>query len=184
MPSLLNNFASALGPAVTDTLSAQLGLDPKQANDAIPAVAQPLLDGLRQKLEAPEQNVKLLTTLYQFLTDTDKPVDPSAASAASANSTTATLVEQLTGRDLGGFAQQVGNRLGLESSTAQSLVLFVAPKLFAFLRGKTQSQGFDTLLQSMLGGSGGTKAAAILKLVQGAGDIESTLKGLGGLFGK
>ena len=183
MSSLLDTFMSAAGPAVTSTLGDRFGLDASQANEAVPAVARPLLDGLRDKLNAPEQNISTLTTLYQFLSDTDRPTDPSAASAASKGGVTTKLIEQLTGRNLGGFAQQVANQIGIDSGTAQTLVLFVAPKLLAFLRGQTQSQGFDTLLESILDGSGNAKAGAILKLIKGSGSLGSAMKNLGGLFG-
>jgi len=184
MSSLLDTFMSAAGPAVTSTVADRFGLDASQANEAVPAVARPLMDGLREKLDAPEQNISMLTTLYQFLADDDRPTAPSAASAASKGGMTTKLIEQLTGHNLGGFAQQVGGQLGLDSSTAQTLVLFVAPKLFAFLRGQAQSEGFGTLLESVMdGSSGNARAAAVLKLIKGSDGLGSAMKGLGGLFG-
>lgn len=183
MPSLLDMFMSAAGPNIASTLSDQFDLDASQAEEAVPAVAHPLLDGLRDQLKAPEQNVSTLTTLYQFLSDSDRPTNPGAASAASEGSTTATLVEQLTGHNLDGFAQQVADQVGVDAGTAQTLVLSVAPKLFAFLRGQTQEQGFGTVLESVLGDSGDAKAGAILKLIKGSGSVGSAMKGLGGLFG-
>ena len=184
MASLLDPFLSAAGPKIASTLGDRFDLDAGQARDAVPAVARPLLDGLRDKLEAPEQNISTLTTLYQFLSDSDRPTDPGAVSAASKGGMTTKLIEQLTGRNLGGFAQQVASQIGVDAGTAQTLVLFVAPKLFAFLRGQTQSQGFDAVLASVLGDSGSAKAGAILKLIRGSDRLGSAMKGLGGLFGK
>jgi hypothetical protein len=183
MSSLLDAFISAAGPAVKRAVSDQLDLDAAQAEEAVPAVARPLLGGLRDTLDAPEQNLSTLTTLYQFLSDDDRPTDPAAASAASSDSTAATLVEQLTGRTLDGFAKQVAPQVGIDSGTAQTLVLTVAPKLFAFLRGRTQSDGFDTLLASVLDDADSAKVKAVLKFIEGSGSLGSAMKGIGGLFG-
>jgi len=59
----------------------------------------------------------------------------------------------------------------------------VAPKLFAFLRGRTQSDGFDTLLASVLDDADNAKVKAVLKFIEGSGSLGSAMKGIGGLFG-
>lgn len=183
MQQLLDQLTQTLAPKLVGPLSQQLGLDASAASEAVPAVARPLLEGLRQKAESPEQNVGTLTSLYQYLTNDERPTSAEAAGTAEPGDPAAKLVDRLVGSNMDGFAAKVASQLGVEQGTARSVIMFVAPKIFAYLRGETQQNGFDGLIRQVLGSAGGPKVEAVLKLVQGAGSLGDVTGKLGGLFG-
>jgi hypothetical protein len=183
MQAVLDQLTSVLGPQVADMLNERTSLDPDTAQQAVPAVARPILDGLRSKLESPAQNTDALTALYRFMTDASRPAAPEATTPASGSDATLALVEKLTGQSTDGFAERVASTLGVESGTAQTVIRVVAPKVFAFLRSRTQSDEFDGLLKLVLDNPSSAKLQGILALLKGSDGAGSIMKGLGGLFG-
>ncbi len=183
MQAVLDQLTSVLGPQVADMLDERTGLAPDTAKRAVPAVAQPILQGLRTKLDAPAQNTDTLMKLYRFMTDTSRPATPEATSPASGSDATLALVEQLTGQSTDGLAERVASTLGIEPGTAQTVIRVVAPKIFAFLRSRTQSDGFDGLLRLVLDNPSSSKLQGILALLKGSDSAGSIMQGLGGLFG-
>ena len=181
MQQLLDQITEHLGPQLAGPLAERFGLSSDQASEAVPAVARPLLDNLRQKAEAPAQNLGLLSTLQDFLTDDSKPTDPANASAARPGDPTADLVEKLSDGGLSGMAGTVAQTLGINAGKAQPLLLFVAPKIFALLRSRAQSGGLEAVLRPLLGGN--ANVGELLQLVQGAGGLGGAAKSVGGMLG-
>ena len=181
MQQLLDQITQQLSPQLAGPIAERFGLSSDKASEAVPAVARPLLGALRQKAEAPEQNLGLLSALHGFLTDENKPADPANASAARPGDPAADLVEKLSDGGLSGMAGTVAQTLGISADKAQPLLLFVAPKIFALLRGRAQSGGLEAVLRPLLGN--GANVGKILQLVQGAGGLGKAAKSLGGMFG-
>lgn len=184
MQELLDLLTQRLGPEVAGPLASRLDLDADQAAATLPAVGEPLVDGLRRVAAEPEKNLGLLGSLFDFLQDDNEPATPGQAATAQPGDRVVDLVEQIAGLDLDGLATQVAQRIGLPESAARAAVLFVAPKIFAFLRGHVQEQGLAELLQPLLRSTGGAKADALIEMIEGVGGLGSALDRLDGLFGK
>lgn len=182
MNDLLSTLTQTLRPYVADALSAQTDLDADTAAEAVPAVASPLVDGLRRVLRDPSGNIGTLTDLYRFVTADDKPTDPAAATPASEGDTALNLAESLLDGPIGSLVDHVAAQLGVSSDAADLAVRMVVPKAFAVLRGTAQDQGFDELLRLVLDDEAEGQVETILGLIRGADQAGSIMKGLGGLF--
>lgn len=183
MQDVLNQLTRVLQPHVTDTLTSNTDLDADTASQAVPAVARPLFDGLAGALDNPQDNVGSLVSLYQMLNADDQPTAPEDASPASSGDELLSLVESLLDGSLGDLVNQVGTSLGVAPETADTVVRVVLPKAFAVLRGTTQEKGFDHLLRLVLDDEADEKLDTVLRLIRGADQAGSLMKGLGGLFG-
>ena len=182
MNDLLSTLTQTLRPYVADALSAQTDLDADTAAEAVPAVASPLVDGLRRVLRDPSGNIGTLTDLYRFVTADDKPTDPAAATPASEGDTALNLAESLLDGPIGSLVDHVAAQLGVSPDAADLAVRVVVPKAFAVLRGTAQDQGFDELLRLVLDDEAEGQVETILGLIRGADQAGSIMKGLGGLF--
>jgi hypothetical protein len=177
----LDQLASTLRPHLTDLLGEQFGLTAEQATEALPAVAEPLFDGLRAKAKEPTSHLDTLTALYRTLSDTDQATDPSNATPASAGDDLMGLVEQVAGRDLGALGTQVADRLGLGSgATGKLVVLAVVPKLFAALRHLTEQEDIGAVVKPLVDEATAQQLEPLLGMLKGSGKLGDLL---GGLFG-
>jgi hypothetical protein len=181
MPDLLDQLTRALGPHVADVLRARTDLDAQAAPKAIPAVATPLLDGLRDTLGAPSENIGTLVQLYQFLTADDRPTAPENTNAASEEDALDLAASIMQG-PLSGLVDYVASQLGVSPDTADTAVRVVVPKIFAVFRGTARNDGFDSLLRLVLNDEADAQVERILKLIRGADQAGSIARGLGGLF--
>lgn len=181
---LIDQLVKFVNPKIAGTLQEQFGLDSTAAAEAVPTVARPILDGLQERVENPERNVSVLANLYQLLTDESRPTDPEAAGSLSAGGKTKGVVEELLGGPIDGLADHVAAQLGIEKQTARSVVDFVVPKVFAYFRNQTQSEGLEAMVEPLLDEESSAKVKSILSLVKGADNLGNVMKGLGGLFGR
>ncbi len=177
----LDRLAGLLDPHLTDLLGDQFGLTTEQATAALPAVAEPLFDGLRAKAQEPQSHLDTLMALYRTLSDTDQATDPSHATPASAGDDLMGLAEQVAGRDLGALGAQVADRLGLGSSaTGKLVVLAVVPKLFAALRHLTEQDDIGAVVRPLVDEATAQRLEPLLGMLKGTDKLGDLL---GGLFG-